>query len=78
MSESKIQPKVERKISTDESSDKTVYKRVKKSWPEKLKGILRPAFNLDRVRSVGLITLVCIITVILFFTLKGGKKNDRD
>lgn len=77
MSESKIEPKVERKIQTDESSDKTVYKGVKKSWPERLKGIFRPAFTLDRLRNVGLIGLVCFISIILFLTLKGGKKNDR-
>lgn len=78
MSESKIQPKVERKIPTDQSSDKTVYKRVKKSWPERLKGIFRPAFTLDRLRNAGLVALVCVISIILFLTLKGGKKNDRE
>ena len=77
MSESKIEAEVERKIQTDESSDKTVYKGVKKSWPERLKGIFRPAFTLDRLRSVGLVALVCFITIILFLTLKGGKNNDR-
>lgn len=77
MSESKIEAEVERKIQTDESSDKTVYKGVKKSWPERLKGIFRPAFTLDRLRNVGLIGLVCFITIILFLTLKGGKNNDK-
>ena len=77
MSETKIEPKVERKVQADESPDKTVYKRAKKSWPERLKGIFRSAFTLDRLRNVGLIGLVCFITIILFFTLKGGKKNDR-
>jgi len=77
LSESKIEAEVERKIQADESSDKTVYKGVKKSWPERLKGIFRPAFTLDRLRSVGLVALVCFITIILFLTLKGGKNNDR-
>ena len=77
MSESKIEAKAERKIQTDESSDKTVYKGAKKSWPERFKGIFRSAFTVDRLRNVGLIGLVCFITIILFFTLKGGKNNDR-
>ena len=77
MSETKIEPKVERKVQTDESSDKTVSKRANKSWRQRLKGIFRSAFSLDRLRAAGLIGLVCFITIILFFTLKGGKKNDR-
>lgn len=78
MSERKIEAKVERKIHADQSSDKTVYKGAKKSWPERLKGIFRPAFTLDRLRSVGLIGLVCFIAIILFLTLKGGKKNGKN
>ena len=77
MSERKIEPKIEGKIQTDQSSDKTVSKRAKKSWPQRLKGIFRPVFTLDRLRDAGLIGLVCFITIILFLTLKGGKKNDR-
>lgn len=77
MSETKTEAKVERKVETDQRSDKTVSKRAKKSWPERLKRIFRSAFTLDRLRNVGLIGLVCFITIIIFFTLKGGKKNDR-
>lgn len=69
--------KIERKVQGDESSDKTVSKRAKKSWHQRLKAIFGSAFNVDRLRSIGLISLVCVITIILFFTLKGGKKNDR-
>ena len=78
MSETKIEPKTEKKIPSDQSSDKTVYKRAQKFWPEKLKGIFRSTFNLDRVRVLGLIGLVCAITIILFLTLKGGKKNGKN
>jgi len=78
LSESKIEPEVERKVQGGESPDKTVYKGAKKSWPERLKGIFRSAFTVDRLRNVGLIGLVCFITIILFLTLKGGKNNDRD
>ena len=77
MSESEIEPKVERKVQGGERSDKTVYKGVKKSWRQRLKGIFRPVFTLDRLCNVGLIGLVSVITIILFLTLKGGKKNDR-
>ena len=78
MSESKIEAKVERKIQTDESSDKTVHKGAKKSWRQRLKGIFRPVFNVDRLCNVGLVGLVCVITIILFLTLKGGKKNGKN
>jgi len=69
--------KIERKVQGDESSHKTVYEGPKKSWPQRLKAIFGSAFTLDRLRDVGLIGLVCVITIILFLTLKGGKKNDR-
>lgn len=78
MSESKIEAKIERKVQGEQSSDKTVHKGAKKSWAQRLKGILRPAFNVDRLRNVGFIGLVCVITIILFLTLKGGKKNAKN
>ena len=77
MSEHEIEAELETKIQADKSSDKTVSKRAKKSWRQRLKGIFGPAFTLDRLRNVGLIGLVSVITIILFFTLKGGKKNDK-
>jgi len=77
LSESKIEAEVQRKVQTDEGSDKTDYKRAKKSWPGRIKGVFRSAFTLDRLRAAGLVGLVCFITIILFLTLKGGKNNDR-
>ena len=77
MSETETKPKVERKVQTDKDSHETVYKGTKRPWRERLKGILRPVFNSDRVRNAGLAGLVCVVGIILFLTLKGGKNNDR-
>jgi len=71
-------PKTERKIQNGENSGKPVRGRDKKSFRQKLQGIFRSAFNPDRVRVLGLVGLVCVISIILFLTLKGGKKNGKN
>ena len=71
-------PKTERKIQGSESVSEAVRERDKKSFRQRAKGIFRSVFNPDRVRTLGLVGLVCALSVILFLTLKGGKKNDRD
>ncbi len=70
--------KTERKIQNGENSGKPVRGRDKKSFRQRLQGVFRPVFNLDRVRTLGIVGLVCVISIILFLTLKGGKKNGKN
>ena len=71
-------PKIERKIQSDENSGKPVRGGGKKSFRQRLQRIFRPILNPDRVRTLGIVGLVCAISIILFFTLKGGKKNGKN
>ncbi|MCK4419632.1 hypothetical protein KAV79_07475 [Candidatus Aerophobetes bacterium] len=71
-------PKTERKIQGNESSNKAAYERGKKSFGRRVQGIFRSVFTLDRLRTAGLVGLVCGLSVILFLTLKGGRKNGKN
>lgn len=70
--------KTERKIQGGENSSGGDYQRGKKSLGQGLKAVFRSVFTLDRLRTAGLVGLVCGLSVILFLTLKGGKKNGKN